>query len=151
MSEGTSRRKILVASAWGLLAGGGILGARLVGAAVGRRPRTGRRMLTLGPAEALAVGGVASAPGVIVIRDEHGIAAVSSKCTHLGCTVTANARGFECACHGSTFSRDGRVLGGPATAPLPWYEVVVGEDDELRVNFDRTVEPGARLIIGEAR
>lgn len=151
MSEGTTRRKILVASAWGTLAGGTVLTARLVGAAIGPRPLPRRRLLAVGPARALAEGGVLRAGEVIVIHDERGIAAVSSRCTHLGCTVTVNARGFECPCHGSVFAMDGRVLQGPATGPLPWYEVLLGEDGELRVNLDRTVDPTARLDLREVR
>lgn len=145
MSEGTSRRRLLIASAWGMLAGGAVLTARLVGAAIGGRPRASRRLLAIGPVRALAEGGVLRAGEVIVFHDERGIAAVSSRCTHLGCTVTVNARGFECPCHGSVFSRDGRVIQGPATSALPWYEVLLGDDGELRVNLDRTVDPMARL------
>ena len=147
----TSRRKLLTYATWGVLAGGAILGARLVGVAIGRRPRPGRRLLAVGPARALVEGGVLCGDGVVVLRDERGIAAVSSRCTHLGCTVSVNARGFECACHGSAFSRDGRVLRGPATSPLPWYAVLLGDDGELRVDLDRVVEPTARLAPPEAR
>jgi cytochrome b6-f complex iron-sulfur subunit len=86
---------------------------------------------------------------VILLRDERGVAAISSRCTHLGCTVTANARGFECNCHGSAFARDGRVVRGPATRPLEWYLVVLGDDGELRVDLDQTVSSTTRLAVPE--
>ena len=46
-------------------------------------------------------------------------AAVTAMCTHEACTIT----GFEnsnyvCPCHGSRFTTGGRVVMGPATAPL---------------------------------
>jgi len=44
----------------------------------------------------------------------------SPVCTHLGCYFTWNqtAERFECPCHASVFSMDGKVLGGPAPRPL---------------------------------
>lgn len=56
-----------------------------------------------------------------VYRDPHGdLHAVSPVCTHLGCLVKFNAAesSWDCACHGSRFGVDGRVLSGPATKPL---------------------------------
>ncbi len=56
-----------------------------------------------------------------VYRDDDGeLHAVSATCTHLGCTVAFNEaeRTWDCPCHGSRFDVDGRVLDGPANAPL---------------------------------
>jgi len=44
--------------------------------------------------------------------------AVSSICTHAGCTVRFATTQINCPCHGSQFSLDGSVLRGPATRPL---------------------------------
>jgi Rieske Fe-S protein len=56
-----------------------------------------------------------------VYRDLDGILSVLSPvCTHLKCHViwNAEASSWDCPCHGSRFHPDGRVLEGPATAPL---------------------------------
>lgn len=51
------------------------------------------------------------------------IYAVSARCTHLGCTVLWNAdeKSWDCPCHGSRFSGDGKVINGPANIDLPSY------------------------------
>ncbi len=57
-------------------------------------------------------------------RDAGGdVHAVSLTCTHLGCTVAWNdaERSWDCPCHGSRFSMEGKVLAGPAVADLEKY------------------------------
>ena len=46
--------------------------------------------------------------------------ALSAACTHMGCTLTWNnaERTWDCPCHGSMFTREGKVLHGPASKPL---------------------------------
>nr|WP_319949530.1 FAD-dependent oxidoreductase [Streptomyces halobius] len=61
-----------------------------------------------------------------VYRDEQGhTAALSARCTNLGCLVQFNdaERVWECPCHGSRFATDGSVLHGPATRPLEQRDV----------------------------
>jgi glycine/D-amino acid oxidase-like deaminating enzyme/nitrite reductase/ring-hydroxylating ferredoxin subunit len=58
---------------------------------------------------------------VAAYRDEAGrLHAVSPVCTHLGCQVTWNPaeRSWDCPCHGSRFTPDGRVINGPAVTDL---------------------------------
>jgi cytochrome b6-f complex iron-sulfur subunit len=53
--------------------------------------------------------------------------AVSSICTHRGCTVNFNSTNsqFNCPCHGGRFNISGKVLQGPPSSPLPTYTVTV--------------------------
>lgn len=79
---------------------------------------------------------------VVVFRDGNRIAAMSSVCTHLGCTLTVRDRGFECPCHGSRFDVLGRRLTGPATRDLPRFQVDLLADGRAIVRLDRRVTPG---------
>jgi Rieske Fe-S protein len=83
------------------------------------------RRLTAPEAEVLAPGegGLVEVDGehVAAYRDAEGnLAAVSAVCTHLGCTVQWNPAelSWDCPCHGSRFSCEGKVLAGPAVEPL---------------------------------
>ncbi|MGQ1889173.1 ubiquinol-cytochrome c reductase iron-sulfur subunit [Thermophagus sp. OGC60D27] len=54
-----------------------------------------------------------------------GFMALSSRCTHLGCTIGYNTlkQSFECPCHASAFSTNGEVLSPPATRPLDFFPI----------------------------
>lgn len=63
--------------------------------------------------------------------------AVSAVCTHQGCIVQwtdGNPQApFACPCHQSKFDLNGRVLGGPAKAPLAHFQATQnGNDVELK-------------------
>ena len=62
---------------------------------------------------------------VIVRRDSSGLVAFSAVCTHLGCLVKWDGarKEFFCPCHAAVFDSSGRVVSGPAPAPLPEYKV----------------------------
>lgn len=53
--------------------------------------------------------------------------ALTSVCTHSGCfdSWTFGDNRFTCRCHGSVFDPSGRVLQGPASAPLQQYTAQV--------------------------
>jgi glycine/D-amino acid oxidase-like deaminating enzyme/nitrite reductase/ring-hydroxylating ferredoxin subunit len=58
---------------------------------------------------------------VAIYRDKDGaLQAVAGKCSHMGCEIKWNGAetSWDCDCHGSRFAPDGRVLEGPALAPL---------------------------------
>ncbi len=58
-----------------------------------------------------------------------GFLAVSTRCTHMGCTVQYhnNQHKFECPCHGSAFNNKGEVLSPPATHALDYFPVIIKE------------------------
>jgi glycine/D-amino acid oxidase-like deaminating enzyme/nitrite reductase/ring-hydroxylating ferredoxin subunit len=58
---------------------------------------------------------------IAICRDRQGgLHAVSPVCTHLACDVAWNTaeQSWDCPCHGSRFSPDGRVINGPAVSNL---------------------------------
>ncbi|WP_310481551.1 Rieske 2Fe-2S domain-containing protein [Chamaesiphon sp. VAR_48_metabat_403] len=62
--------------------------------------------------------------------------AVNPKCTHQGCDVkwVAGEKKYGCPCHDSDFAPDGKVLKGPATAPLATYPAkIVGTQVFVKV------------------
>ncbi len=78
--------------------------------------------------------------GVWVVRDdENGLFALSTVCTHLGCTPNwiESRNKFKCPCHGSGFLRTGLNVEGPAPRPLDRYKIALGDDG--RINIDKSV------------
>jgi cytochrome b6-f complex iron-sulfur subunit len=50
-------------------------------------------------------------------------AALTAMCTHQACLVSGFGGGnYVCPCHGSQFATNGRVVGGPAPAPLRQFQ-----------------------------
>jgi Rieske Fe-S protein len=72
----------------------------------------------------------------VIKHDDGSIAVFSPVCPHLGCYYKWNpeSREFECPCHASRFSEDGKVLGGPAPRPLDTLPHKV-EDNALYVRW----------------
>ncbi len=59
-----------------------------------------------------------------VYRDNEGkLHIVSAQCTHVKCTLGWNndELSWDCPCHGSRFTIEGKVINGPANADLPSY------------------------------
>lgn len=52
--------------------------------------------------------------------EENRVYAFSAVCPHMGCVLQWNAeeKSFDCPCHGSRFTKRGKVINGPATANL---------------------------------
>jgi cytochrome b6-f complex iron-sulfur subunit len=70
-------------------------------------------------------GGSVIVQNILVINVNNNFVALSSICTHQGCTVAYNsvANDIECPCHGSVFSTSGSVVVGPAISPLQSFAV----------------------------
>src|SRR6266853_106188 len=58
--------------------------------------------------------------GGFLTKEQGQVRAFAITCPHLGCSYAFDdgKKHFVCPCHGSEFALDGRVLHGPATAPL---------------------------------
>lgn len=125
----------------------GILGAmRLPRAAV--VPSASRKFRVTLPAN-LEEGQPFIPPGrpLAIFRDASGVYAVSTTCTHLGCIVKAEGRGFDCPCHGSRFGLDGSVVKGPAPKALPWLSVSVLGADTLIIDESVIVPTGKKVVV----
>jgi cytochrome b6-f complex iron-sulfur subunit len=82
---------------------------------------------------------------IVVRRDGNRFAAISTVCTHLGCTVASNGVGFACPCHGSVYDEQGNVVNGPAPKALSWFKIVLAPNGELEVNKQDVVEENTYL------
>jgi cytochrome b6-f complex iron-sulfur subunit len=73
-----------------------------------------------------------------------GFMALSSKCTHLGCTLPwdAEARQFACPCHASAFDITGTVIRAPAPRALDMYPVAI-ENRIVKVDTSRPIRRSA--------
>lgn len=81
-----------------------------------------------------------------LLADSRGVYALSSVCTHAGCSVRSVGTDLECPCHGSAFDRAGAVTAGPAKAPLPHFEVrETTPGGTLMVDLGKQVTSDARL------
>jgi nitrite reductase/ring-hydroxylating ferredoxin subunit/uncharacterized membrane protein len=72
----------------------------------------------------------ADGAGALLVRQHGEIYAIADRCSHRGCSLadgTLRDGTITCRCHGSTFTLDGRVVTGPATAPQPALETRVRE------------------------
>ena len=80
-------------------------------------PNDGIESITRGDGKVLKIDG----QRVAVHKTNSGkVLKVSAVCTHMGCIVRWNGaeKTWDCPCHGSRFTPEGQVLGGPAEAPL---------------------------------
>lgn len=70
-------------------------------------------------------GGSKVVQSVLVANTGSAFIALSSVCTHQGCTVAYvhGAGNVQCPCHGSVFATTGAVTNGPAASALTSYPV----------------------------
>ena len=74
--------------------------------------------------------------GVWIVRVSEGIYALSTICTHLGCTPNwlSTENKFKCPCHGSGFYKTGINFEGPAPRPLERYRIGLAEDGQILID-----------------
>ena len=102
---------------------------------------------------------------LFVFREGKTFHAISAVCTHLGCTVRAEAMSqpetravdgvtmklthrFLCPCHGSKYEGDGKAVAGPAPRGLAWYHLSLAADDgALVVDLAQEVGRDFRLTL----
>jgi cytochrome b6-f complex iron-sulfur subunit len=71
-----------------------------------------------------------------IVRHDGIIYALSTTCTHLGCTPNwlEREQKFKCPCHGSGFYITGINFEGPAPRPLERWAISVGDDGQILVD-----------------
>ena len=73
---------------------------------------------------------------VWVVRDDKTIYALSTVCTHLGCTPNwlETEQKYKCPCHGSGFRKSGINFEGPAPRPLERFAISLAADGQILVD-----------------
>jgi cytochrome b6-f complex iron-sulfur subunit len=76
--------------------------------------------------------------------EDGGFLALSSKCTHLGCTVpwVGKEMEFACPCHGSAYDITGAVINPPAPRPLDIYPISI-ENNVVKVDTTKPLKRSA--------
>ncbi len=74
--------------------------------------------------------------GAWIVRTPQGLYALSTTCTHLGCTPNwlDGEQKFKCPCHGSGFYKTGINFEGPAPRPLERYDLTLAEDGQILID-----------------
>ena len=77
--------------------------------------------------------------GVWLVKTAEGLYALSTTCTHLGCTPNwlSTENKFKCPCHGSGFYKTGINFEGPAPRPLERYAISLAEDGQILIDKSR--------------
>jgi len=114
-------------------------------------PTTTAARTVLNAPESYTLGMVTGIPEVRcwLLRDEGGLYALSSECTHLGCLIKHSNAGFACPCHGSQFDLKGQVTSGPAVQPLRYVELSRSAENLLVVDASVEVTAGQRLDVDQ--
>lgn len=104
----------------------------------------GAGLVVAGPVAEFTPASVRPFPGgkfYLVRLADGGFLALSSRCTHLGCSVpwSQKDQAFPCPCHASTFDLRGDVLSPPATRALDLFPVVI-EGGIVKVDTSRRIQ-----------
>ncbi len=76
-----------------------------------------------------------------IVKGPDGIFALSTVCTHLGCTPNwlPSENKFKCPCHGSGYRMTGLHFEGPAPRPLERFAIKLDESGNIRVDKSRAI------------
>ncbi len=82
----------------------------------------------------------------LVKNPDNTMYALSTVCTHLGCTPNwlASEKKFKCPCHGSGFRASGLNFEGPAPRPLERYSIFLDSTGTIKVDKSKTVRDQIR-------
>lgn len=78
---------------------------------------------------------------VWIVRQPEGIFALSTVCTHLGCTPNwlPSELKFKCPCHGSGYRVSGLNFEGPAPRPLEHFAISLDDTGNIKIDKSRAV------------
>lgn len=131
----------------GMFAGGGAGGEML-------EPNLPEGFEPLGNVTGLPIGALIEAFGkdLLFARDEAGVYAMTSRCTHQQCNMINNEGiimpgVIRCACHGSEFDATGMPIMGPASTQLAHFAVAIDENGFIGVNANEIVDPSTRAPV----
>jgi len=134
MADKISRRDFIKRSAVGVVIGGAAISGLNLDAFSAQSSkkavfkRSGDDLLVKlsdNPALGTVGGAVTVADDIMLIRtDESKFIAVSTICRHKGCTVELEGEKFVCPCHGSEYTKEGKVTQGPAKTDLKAFETM---------------------------
>ena len=141
-------RRRFLALAWKLLGFAAL--AELLGIAGaylwprGGEGEAGRGIVEAGPVGEFTPSSVTPFPQgrfYLVRLADGGFLAISSRCSHLGCTVPWNEKdkSFPCPCHASVFDMRGSVLSPPATRALDLFPITI-ESGVVKVDTGRRIQ-----------
>lgn len=88
-----------------------------------------------------------AAAGAYVGRDAGGLYAMYALCTHTIGNLSVGATELTCLVHGARFSLTGAVLQGPATMPLPHFEICLKGNGNIAINSKVIVASTTRLAV----
>lgn len=101
---------------------------------------------------AYATNGLHKVPGTTILigRDDQGLYARTSLCTHQQCNLNTKgviiSTGIHCNCHGGEFNNVGKATKVPATGSLKAYALALGCDGTLFVDTNTVVGAEVRLM-----
>ena len=100
---------------------------------------TKSHLVDVGPANLYASDGIYDKfrdLGFFLVQANGKLVALSAFCTHRICKLTAQANHtFQCNCHGSKFTEEGKVTEGPAKRDLPILPMSAAGNGHLLVDL----------------